>query len=205
MPKIVDPVARRRAVAQAVLAVVARRGLEHVSLRNVAEEAGLAIGSVRHYFTDRDELMIFTMRELSHRIEERVRLHAERLLDPGGCTDRRRSTEQLLAEFLPLDEIRREEAGLWHAFTALAHLRPDVRACAAEMQQAMHALVARVLHEAQGVGALPHAADIELESTRLTALLDGLTLQAALFPDRFPPELLQQVLRRHLDTLRSGE
>ncbi|MGG7569515.1 TetR/AcrR family transcriptional regulator [Streptomyces sirii] len=101
MPKIVDPVTRRRAVARAVLSVAARHGLERASLRNVAEEAGLAIGSVRHYFADHDELMIFTMRELSQRIGDRVRTHAERLLAPDGCTDRRAGTEQLLAEFLP--------------------------------------------------------------------------------------------------------
>ncbi|MFI1205452.1 TetR family transcriptional regulator C-terminal domain-containing protein [Streptomyces sp. NPDC020883] len=36
------------------------------------------------------------------------------------------------------------------------------------------------------------------------ALLDGLTLQATLLPDRYPPRLLRQVLRRHLDALRAG-
>lgn len=65
MPKIVDPGARRRAVADAVLRVIGREGVEGASLRNVAEEAGLAIGSVRHYFRDHDELLLFTMRELS--------------------------------------------------------------------------------------------------------------------------------------------
>ncbi|MCC2274174.1 TetR family transcriptional regulator C-terminal domain-containing protein [Streptomyces sp. ET3-23] len=204
MPKIVDPVARRRAVAEAVLSVVARHGLERASLRNVADEAGLAIGSVRHYFADHDALMIFTMRELSRRISERVRVHAERLLAPDGCTDRRAATEQLLAEFLPLDDTRREEAALWLAFTAAAHTRPELLSCAAEMQQDMHSLVSRVLHEAQHTGGLPDNLDVELESKRLAALLEGLTVQAALLPGRFPPELLRQVLRRHLDALKSS-
>ncbi|KUL55533.1 TetR family transcriptional regulator [Streptomyces sp. NRRL F-4489] len=205
MPKIVDPVARRRAVAQAVLSVVGRHGLAHASLRNVADEAGLAIGSVRHYFADHDELMLFTMRELSHRIDERVRAHIERLLSPGNGTDRRATTEQLLTEFLPLDATRREEAAIWLAFAAAAHTRPELRPCADEMHQGMNALVRRVLHEAQRSGALPDDLDTDLESKRLTALLDGLTLQSALLPDRFPPEAIRQVLRRHLDALRSGD
>ncbi|MFE9637045.1 TetR/AcrR family transcriptional regulator [Streptomyces sp. NPDC006463] len=205
MPKIVDPVARRRAVAQAVLSVVGRHGLEHASLRNVADEAGLAIGSIRHYFADHSELMIFTMRELSNRIDERVRAHTERLLSPESGTDRRATTEELLAEFLPLDAARREEAAIWLAFAAATHTRPELRPCAAEMQQGMNALVSRVMHEARRSGALPDGLDVGLESKRLTALLDGLTLQAALLPDRFPPELIRQVLRRHLDALRSGD
>ncbi|WP_269854688.1 TetR family transcriptional regulator C-terminal domain-containing protein [Streptomyces sp. RPT161] len=38
----------------------------------------------------------------------------------------------------------------------------------------------------------------------MTALLDGLTPQAALLPDRYPPKLLRQFLRRHLDALKLG-
>ncbi|MCZ1008942.1 TetR/AcrR family transcriptional regulator [Streptomyces lydicus] len=212
MPKIVDPVARRRAVAQAVLSVAARHGLEHASLRNVAEEAGLAIGSVRHYFADHDELMTFTMRELSRRIGDRIRAHADRLLAPGGRTDRRAdrrtdrraATEDLLAELLPLDEPRRQESALWLAFTTAASTRPELRPCAAEMQANLHTLMSRVLKEAQCAGRLPGDLDVELESTRLAALLDGLNLQATLLPDRYPPKLLRQVLRRHLDALRAG-
>ncbi|MFJ5798539.1 TetR/AcrR family transcriptional regulator [Streptomyces decoyicus] len=204
MPKIVDPLARRRAVAQAVLSVVARHGLEHASLRNVADEAGLAIGSVRHYFADHDELMTFTMRELSRRIGDRIRTHAERLLAPDRGTDRRAATEELLAEFLPLDGARRQEAALWLTFAAAAHTRPELRPCAAEMQADLHTLMSRVLHEARYAGGLPADTDVELESTRLAALLDGLTLQATLLPDRYPPKLLRQVLRRHLDALKAG-
>ncbi|MFG2092315.1 TetR/AcrR family transcriptional regulator [Streptomyces sp. NPDC048612] len=203
MPKIVDPVARRRAVAQAVLSVAARQGLEHASLRNVADEAGLAVGSVRHYFADHDELMTFAMRELSRRIGDRIRNHAERLLTPDGSTDRRAATEELLAELLPLDEARRQESALWLAFTAATLTRPELRPCAAEMQANLHTLMSRVLHEARCAGGLPGGLDIELESARLAALLDGLNLQATLLPDRYPPKLLRQVLRRHLDTLRA--
>lgn len=204
MPKIVDPAARRRVVAQAVLDVAARHGLENASLRNVADEAGLAVGSVRHYFANHDELMTFTMRELGRRIGDRIRIHAERLLAPDGRTDRRAATLELLAELLPLDEARRRESALWLAFTTAAHTRPELRPFAAEMQAGLHTLISRVLHEARCVGGLPGDMDIELESTRLAALLDGLTLQATLLPDRYPPKLLLEVLRRHLDALRAG-
>ncbi|WP_399927501.1 TetR/AcrR family transcriptional regulator [Streptomyces kanamyceticus] len=224
MPKIVDPEARRKAVARAVLSVAARHGLEHASLRNVADEAGLAVGSVRHYFADHDELMTFTMRELGRRIGDRIRAHAERLLAPegradgraerredggderraDGSADRRAGTEELLAEFLPLDDARREESALWLAFTTAAHTRPELRPCAAEMQAGLHALLSRVLDEARSAGGLPGDLDVELESTRLAALLDGLNLQATLLPDRYPPQLLRQVLRRHLDALTAG-
>ncbi|WP_406478668.1 TetR/AcrR family transcriptional regulator [Streptomyces platensis] len=202
MPKIVDPGARRRAVAEAVLRVVRREGVEGASLRNVAEEAGLAVGSVRHYFAGHDEVLIFAMTELSARIEHRVRIHAERLLDPGAAGEHRARAEELLSEFLPLDEERREEAMLWQAFTTAARTRPALRPHAVELEAGMRDLVKRVLRGAQEAGSLLDDLDTELETLRLSALLDGLTLQATLEPERITPETLRNVLRRHLRTLR---
>ncbi|MFD5433632.1 TetR/AcrR family transcriptional regulator [Kitasatospora sp. NPDC127067] len=202
MPKIVDPAERRQAVADAVLRVAAREGLEHASLRNVAEEAGLAIGSVRHYFAGGSELMIFAMGELAHRIEARIRTHAAVLLDPATAgTDRRERTVRLLAETLPLDAGRREESALWLSFVTAARTRPDLRPRAAEMQAGLDDLVRRVLTESERSGGLAPGLDLGVETRRLSALLDGLTLQAVQHPDLVGPDELRAVLRRHLDTL----
>ncbi|MGW1071960.1 TetR/AcrR family transcriptional regulator [Streptomyces sp. NPDC002537] len=201
MPKIVDPGARRRAVAEAVLRVVGRDGLDAASLRNVADEAGLAIGSVRHYFTDHDEMVIFAMGELADRVERRVRAHADRIL-AAAPADRRGPAEELLTEFLPLDEARREEAALWIAFTTAARTRPGLRPRAVETQANMLVLLDRVVRGGQESGTLRADLDVELESLRLAALVDGLTLQAVLEPQRLAADVLLRVLRRHLDGLR---
>ncbi|MFJ4188731.1 TetR/AcrR family transcriptional regulator [Kitasatospora sp. NPDC089509] len=203
MPKIVDPVERRQAVADAVLRVAAREGLEHASLRNVADEAGLAVGSVRHYITGSSELMIFAMQELARRIDVRIHSHARVLLDPDAApdTDRRDRTVRLLAETLPLDAERREESALWLSFVTAARTRPELRPRAAELQAGLDELVRRVLVELERTGALTPGLDHELETRRLSALLDGLTLQAVQHPDLVGPDELHAVLRRHLDTL----
>ncbi|MEU5048677.1 TetR family transcriptional regulator C-terminal domain-containing protein [Streptomyces sp. NPDC021096] len=207
MPKIVDREARRQAVADAVLRVAGRNGLENASLRNVAEEAGLAIGSVRHYFTDHGEMLLFAMDELADRIERRVRAHATVLLDPAtDDADRRTGTEELLAEFLPLDGARHEESALWLAFTTAARTRPELRPRAAQVHRGMRELLTRVLSEARQAGGLAEDLDIAAETLRLSALLDGLALQAVLQgPAEVPPRAMRQVLRRHLDSLRPGE
>ncbi|MFD7590204.1 TetR/AcrR family transcriptional regulator [Kitasatospora sp. NPDC059811] len=201
MPKIVDPAERRQAVADAVLRVAAREGLERASLRNVADEAGLAIGSVRHYFAGSSELMIFAMQELARRIDSRIRTHARTLLDPEGDTDRRAQVEELLTETLPLDAERREESALWLSFVTAARTRPELRSRAAELQAGLDELIHRVLTEAERSGALAPDLDLAVETRRLSALLDGLTLQAVQHPDLVGPDELRAVLHRHLDTL----
>ncbi|KJS59141.1 TetR/AcrR family transcriptional regulator [Streptomyces rubellomurinus] len=201
MPKIVDPVERRQAVADAVLRVAAREGLEHASLRNVAEEAGLAIGSVRHYFAGSSELMLFAMGELARRIDDRIRTHARALLDPAAGTDRHARTRELLAEVLPLDAERREESALWLSFVTAARTRPELRARSAEMQAGLDELVRHVLTEARHAGGVAPGLDLAVETRRLSALLDGLTLQAVQHPDLVGPDDLRAALAAHLDGL----
>ncbi|OEV06171.1 TetR/AcrR family transcriptional regulator [Streptomyces nanshensis] len=204
MPKIVDAEERRRAVAEAVFAVVGRRGLEGASLRNVANEAGLAIGSVRHYFGDHGELLVFAMKELSRRFEHRVLAHVERLAECRDGEERREVAEAMLQEFLPLDATRREEAAVWSAFVTAARTRPELRPRAREVLEGTREVMTRVLEGARRTGALRKGLDVELESVRLAALLDGLTVQAVQVPELLPPRLLRTVLRTHLDTLTDG-
>ncbi|MFF4161457.1 TetR/AcrR family transcriptional regulator [Streptomyces sp. NPDC001678] len=202
MPKIVDPEARRRAVADAVFRVARRDGLENASLRNVAQEAGLAVGSVRHYFADHSDLMLFAMRELARRVEDRVRGHAERLLATPPAPERAALVEELLAEFLPLDQDRHDEAVLWLAFGTAARVRPELRPSADSLHTGMRELVERVLRETRSAGGLPEDLDVPTEALRTLALIDGLTLTAVLHPDRVPADDMRRVLRLHLRSLR---
>ena len=50
MPKKVDRQERRTRIADALMRVAADQGLEAVSLRHVAAEAGVSAGMVQHYF-----------------------------------------------------------------------------------------------------------------------------------------------------------
>jgi len=72
MPKVVDPVERRRELAEAVWRVIRRDGIEGASVREVAREAELSTGSLRHYFGTQSELLTFAMRSVMQRIERRV-------------------------------------------------------------------------------------------------------------------------------------
>src|SRR4051794_30067446 len=61
MPKIVDVEQRRSELADAVARVIARSGLESASMRRVAAEAGWTTGTLAHYFSNKRELLLFTL------------------------------------------------------------------------------------------------------------------------------------------------
>lgn len=192
MPKVVDPVERRRELVEAVLRVIRRDGLEQASVRNVAREAGLSMGSLRHYFASQSELMVFAFRTVIDRIESRLaRLEPE--------SDPRRRAERVLAELLPLDDERRAENELWLAFTSRAMVDPALGDLRDEGYDALRSGCRAILTDLSAAGLAP--ADVHTETERLHALLDGLAVHAAMRPDIHTAESLKAAIGRHLDAL----
>ncbi|GGY00642.1 hypothetical protein GCM10010358_63070 [Streptomyces minutiscleroticus] len=57
MPKIVDHEERRTRLVEAVWALAVRGGIEQVTLRKVADEAGVSMGHVQHYYSSMQALI----------------------------------------------------------------------------------------------------------------------------------------------------
>jgi AcrR family transcriptional regulator len=150
------------------------------------------MGSLRHYFGTQSELLIFAMRMVMDRIEQRIAaLHRP--------DDPRAAAEQVLGELLPLDAERRAENEVWLAFTARALVDPALRALRDEGYELVRSACRRWV-EYLTASALPPR-DVDLETDRLFALLDGLAVHAVVRPAQMDPDRLVAVLAHHLDQL----
>jgi len=70
----VDEAERRIQILDAATAVIARRGVDSARLADIAEEAGVSLGLVQHYFRKRDRLLADVFRSESMRIAESWRV-----------------------------------------------------------------------------------------------------------------------------------
>jgi AcrR family transcriptional regulator len=214
MPKFVDAALRRQEVVEAVFRIVAADGLERASLREVADEAELAVGSVRHYFASSDELLAHSFGVVVDRIVRRLAAADERLAESQpGTPEHHEGVLTLLGEFLPLDEERAVDACVWMAFKAAARTKPFLAPEADRSHRAVAAIVGRLVMELSS-GADPGAADagadaaadqqrLVTEAERLLATLDGLTLHALLQPEWMTAQMCSDVLESHLNGLGS--
>jgi AcrR family transcriptional regulator len=194
MPKQVDHDRRRRELAEAACRVIAREGVDGASLRLVGKEAGWSIGSMRHYFATKGELLAFALRHAAERIEERI----ERL--PAGASPLSRLRE-VLAELLPLDVARREEALVWLAFLAKAAVDPGLAPFAEDVWRQLHEPLVRRVEATIRSGELPVHLDPEREATRLQALLDGLVVHLLTAPNSVRPRVALAAIEHHLAAL----
>ncbi|CAI3801550.1 TetR/AcrR family transcriptional regulator [Pseudarthrobacter sp. MM222] len=208
MPKFVDAALRRQEVVEAVFRIIAADGLERASLREVADEAELAVGSVRHYFNSSDELLAHSFGVVVDRVVERLTAADERLDKvPPGTADHHEAVLTLLGELLPLDEERAVDACVWMAFKNAARTRPFLAAEADRSHRAVAAIMGRLVMELSpgaGIGAeqpdasAPDQQRLVTEAERLLATLDGLTMHALLQPEWMTAQMCRDVLEAHL-------
>ncbi|RZS34080.1 TetR family transcriptional regulator [Herbihabitans rhizosphaerae] len=162
MPKQVDHEARKRRIADAVCRLAGTRGLEAVSLRHVATEAGVSMGQVQHYFATKDEMLLFAFAVISERYEQRIAAAVTSKRTP------RTRLRALLLAMLPLDDAGLAEGPVLLAFLARAAVAAEIAAPLRESGAGMRAFLAEM------VGSTP---DAEREAVILQALVDGLLSQ----------------------------
>lgn len=195
MPKIVDPQLRRNQVIDASFRVIARKGLHATTLQKVADEAGLNIGSVRHYVANHEELLTFAMRSMMDRVSDRLVAHVDRL--PGTAPhDGTRPAVRMLSELLPLDAERRLEVTVWMEFSMAARVNPTFAEYAAESARGTRQLIKLV------ITAIQHGRPAtKTQVERIASLVDGLAFGCVLYPDLVTPRLAQATLTAELDGL----
>lgn len=200
MPKIVDADTRRQDVVEAVLRIIAVDGLERASLREVADEAGLAVGSVRHYFAGSEELLTYSFATVLDRILRRLggALPAVAAAVPGS-REQRTAVMAVLAGLLPLDQTRAVEACAWMAFKNAARTRPFLAGEADRSHREVAAIAGQVVAALMPADEPQDALVVEAE--RLLATLDGLCMHALLQPGWMTADMCSDVLERHLDGL----
>jgi TetR/AcrR family transcriptional repressor of bet genes len=87
VPKIIDHEAQREQLAEAVWRLADGRGLEAVSLREVAQEAGVSLGRVQRSFAGKDEMLRYALALISTRAGRRVEQRVLALGDQPSTAD----------------------------------------------------------------------------------------------------------------------
>ncbi|MFF3390027.1 TetR/AcrR family transcriptional regulator [Streptomyces sp. NPDC002669] len=195
MPKQVDHRERRETIARALWRVVEQRGVSHLTMRVVAQEAGISLGQLQHYFASRAAMLSFAVDFASERTALRVEQGLKKLGDRPHPRDVLRLT---LAEMLPLHADARATSRMSAAYV-LEALHDE-----AVHEQARHglvqgrALVEQLVRQAVADGHIDSERDPATETNLLLALT-GFTPLIEL--DVIGPQDALTAIDLHLDRL----
>lgn len=163
MSRTIDKEARKAQLAEAVWQVILDEGIGAVSVRTVAECAGVVVGSLRHIFPTRAELVVFSA-------ELMVKRATERLLAIEPVDDVREYVFTIVKQLLPLDRDSRAEfeinLALFAEGTAVEGL-VDIRQ---DANRQLADLFVRLVEMLTGERETPKSLQ---DAQRLHALVDG--------------------------------
>jgi AcrR family transcriptional regulator len=196
MPRRVDHGERRAHITAALLRIAGTRGLQAVSMREVAAEAGVSLRLVQYYFTDKRTLMRSGLDELAARLDRRVKARAAAR---GTGLAPRAVLEVVLGAILPTDEAGRLDRMAWTAYFAATLTDPALLEGATDHPHALEDYLTGTLTRAQAAGDVAADRDARTEVVTLLALTNGLT-DSVLGGQRDAGAALA-VLHYHLDRL----
>jgi AcrR family transcriptional regulator len=178
--------ARRTQILQAARRCIVELGYERVTMRDVAETAGVSTGTIVHYFGDKD-----TMLEAALLDKVQDTGIAFRAALTGAQTAWER-LERLVMASLPETEEVRDEWRLWLTFWGEVARNERLRVVSEKQHRRWTRFLAGIIAQGSASGEFA-AVDPEITATQLAALIDGLAIQATLQNPVLSPAQMRQI------------
>ncbi|WP_408612265.1 TetR/AcrR family transcriptional regulator [Glycomyces dulcitolivorans] len=169
---------------------MALKGIEHLTIRAVAAEAGCTTGLVMHRFPGRRALLVHA-RDLLH---ARTRARVERL--EAEAPTPRAALRAVLAQGMALTEDSSQEALVWVGFLAAAVGDEELAALHRRNNRAWRDRVARLVREsAPGLD----GPEVDTAVLALTGATEGAAQLASVDPDSYSAATQEAMLDAMLD------
>lgn len=158
-------------IIHAALTLIADAGLGSVTMRGIAETAGIARQTLYNHFPDVDSIVAAALKRHN---EESIRLLGSAL---RTVDDPSRRLEQLVRHVVSVGTHVNHTPGIEHG------LSPEARATLQEYQEALDTSIRQILEDGQRSGVFRSDLSLDLDTALVRHMLDGLTEQAARRPD----------------------
>jgi len=157
-------------IIHAALALIAQEGLGAVTMRSIAESAGIARQTLYNHYRDIDSIVAAALKRHN---EESIELleHALRVVDdPSG------KLEQVVRHVVSIGTHAHHTPGIELGLSS------EARATLAEYHVALDSSIREILEDGQRSGDFRPDLSLDLDTTLVRHMLDGLTEEAARAP-----------------------
>ena len=192
-----DHAAKRAEIAAAACAAILRLGLDRASLADIAREMGYTTGILRHYFADKDELLLFAKNQLFDRVSSRAR-------EVAGQVEGVAKLELMALEYLAIDSTAVDRYRLLITFNGHAIGDSKLMKLQHKRNESTWALFTAAIEGLQRAGHLSGQLDAQLEAFGLVAFVEGLSEQVVMNPMPGDRNRILPLLRRYVAMLAEG-
>ena len=162
---------RRADLLAATTRVIARRGYAGTRFQDVAEEAGVAVGTLQHHFGTRSRMLSEALVQWIEDVDEQVKI-----LKQGSGTPWFRLEALLTYTSIRIGE-RHDSWRMWLDFTGAALKDRELRGTAYRSMLRWREQIAETIREGEQLGKFEPALSPEEIADVLSGVLDGMALQ----------------------------
>lgn len=189
--------ARKAALIDATLELVAEKGVGGSTVRAIAERADVTPGLIRHYFSSKEDLITAAYEQHMTGLTELTAAMAEQ-----SCgTAVSRLAGFVVASLTP-PVVDERSVALWASFLNRVQQDPEMRRIHAEtyadFRGRLESLISAALAE---VGAPATPAQLRQLAIAANAVVDGLWLEGGALPEAFEPGELPQIGLRSVSAI----
>ena len=175
--------------------LVARQGLEGVTMRAVAAEAKLSYGSLFHYFESKDELLM-------HAVKHSMAQQTQRVNDYQSRFAGLKALQHLLCDDAITNEASRDAWLVWQTFLYKAALQESFAELHTDLINGWLARIAGLLNDAKRAGDIDSGLDVKFEAMALWTYSAGIGQMGLLDSKLLPPGTQKKLIVAYLDRLR---
>lgn len=187
---------RRGLVLDAAAALIADEGLLAATMRRIADVSGVSLGTLTHHFKSLDELLGATL--------ERASSSFTQALAQSQADDDRPADVRLAAMFeavLPVRAAPARQWRLWLQFWSRALYDGALSRVNARRYRAWRTAIAGLIQAGVAETRFRHGLDVQTETHKLVALMDGLCVAVALRDPAVRPARARTLVRSALAAL----
>lgn len=192
MPKLIESTNRKEFIAECAWRVILAKGIEKASARTIAKEAGLSLGSLRYYFSTQEELLMYAEALAIERMAGKIENVFMGNLEP------KEKILEVLLQLLPNEGGEEPEQAV-RLFFKFHNTHRSERED--DYQDGIYAALKNVMSNLVLLNLLKKEANLQLETDRLSMLIDGLAMESLLNRQLWGRDRKRKMLIYHLNSL----
>jgi|SRR5699024_7705265 len=192
MPKKIDHAERKDQIVDAMFRIIHRSGFEKATLREIAKEGELSLGSVQYFFPKQKDIYMFAMDVIYQRFEERMEKVAE--VNQGGFENAVRMIKQIVHANT---EEEKMENDIWIKFSIMATMNPEYHTIKDRFREVSLNFAKDILKMLYNNGYINNP-NVEDSANSLTIFIHGLVFESVIYANLYNNQVIEKEIKEYL-------
>ncbi|AXF57186.1 TetR/AcrR family transcriptional regulator [Salicibibacter kimchii] len=193
MPKKINHAERKNQIVEATFRIIHYLGFENTTLREIAKEANLSLGSVQHFFPKQKDIYMFAMDVIHQRFQERMEKVVQ--VDNWTFEDAVRMIKQIVQVNT---EEERIENDIWIKFSMMATMNQDYHEQKNKFREVNFNFAEDILINLHKNGYIETSINMKEQANALIIFIHGLVFESVIYADLYNNQVVEKEIREYL-------